>query len=48
MLLEAAGIAVARMFPNADNAFDTNELCQACATRNIETNIDRNRRTTDW
>ena len=48
MLLEAAGIAVARMLLNADNTFDTNELCQACATRNIEANIDRNRRATDW
>jgi len=48
MLLEAADIAVAGMFLNADSAFDTNELCQACATRNSEANIDRNRRATDW
>ena len=48
MLLEAAGITMARMFLNADSIFDINELCQTCATRNIEANIDRNRRATDW
>ena len=47
VLLEAAGIAVAGLFLNADSASDTNE-CQACATRHIEANIARNRRATDW
>ena len=47
VLLEAAGIAVAGLFLNADSAFDTNELRQICATRYIEANIARNRRTTD-
>jgi len=48
MRLEAAGIAVAGLFLSADSAFDTNELRQICATRNIEANIARNRRATDW
>ena len=48
MLLKAAGIAVAGLFLNVDSAFDTTELRQACATRNIEANIARNRRATDW
>ena len=48
VLLEAAGIAVAGLFLNADSASDTNELRQACATRHIEANIARNRRATDW
>ena len=48
VLLEAAGIAVAGLFLNADSAFDTTELRQACATRHIEANIARNRRATDW
>ncbi|NVO33536.1 IS5 family transposase, partial [Hymenobacter lapidiphilus] len=47
-LLEAAGIAVAGLFLNADSAFDTTELRQACAARDIEANIARNRRATDW
>lgn len=48
VLLEAAGIAVAGLFLNADSAFDTSELRQACAARDIEANIARNRRATDW
>ena len=48
VLLEAAGIAVAGLFLNADSAFDTNELRQICATRNIEANIACNRRAIDW
>lgn len=48
VLLEAAGIAVDGLFLNADSAFDTSELRQACATRGIEANIARNRRATDW
>ena len=48
VLLEAAGIVVARLFPNAASAFDTNGLRQACATRHIEANIARNRRPADW
>ncbi|SDY47186.1 transposase, partial [Hymenobacter psychrophilus] len=43
-----AGIAVAGLFLNADRAFDTTELRQACAARDIEANIARNRRATDW
>ena len=48
ILLEAAGIAVAGLFLNADSAFDTNELRHICTTRNIEANIARNRRAADW
>lgn len=48
VLLEAAGIAVAGLFLNADSAFDTTELRQACAARHIEANIAHNRRATDW
>lgn len=48
VLLEAAGIPVAGLFLNADSAFDTSELRQACAARGIEANIARNRRATDW
>jgi hypothetical protein len=48
VLLEAAGIALAGLFLNADSAFDTTELRQACAARHIEANSARNRRTTDW
>jgi len=48
VLLEAAGIAVAGLFLNADSAFDTIEMRQACAARDIEANIARNRRATDW
>ncbi|NVO86103.1 transposase [Hymenobacter terrestris] len=46
--LEAAGIAVAGKFVNAYSAFDTNELRQTCAARDIEANIARNRRATNW
>ena len=48
MLLEAAGIAVEGLFLNADSAFDTTALRQACAARSIEANIARNRRATEW
>ena len=48
VLLEAAGIAVAGLFLNSDSAFDTNKLRQTCAARDIEVNIARNRRATDW
>lgn len=47
-LLEAADIPLNGLFVNADSAFDTKELRQACAVRNIEANIARNRRATDW
>ena len=38
MLLEAAGIAVAGLFLNAESAFDTTGLRQVCAARHIEAN----------
>jgi len=44
VLLEEAGIAVAGLFLNADSAFGTTGLRQACAARHIEANIARNRR----
>ena len=47
-LLEAAGIPVAGLFLNADKAFDATELRQECAARDIEANIPRKRRATDW
>ena len=36
------------MFLNADKAFDTIELRQACAARGMEANSARNQRATDW
>ena len=48
VLLESAGIPVAGLFLNADSAFDTSALRQACAARDIEANIARNRRATEW
>ena len=48
VLLEAAGIAVAGLFLNADSAFDASELRQGCVARDIEANITRNRRAADW
>jgi transposase len=47
-LLEAAELRLGGLFLNADKAFDVNALRQACARRNIEVNIPRNRRTADW
>jgi len=47
-LLEAAELRLDGLFLNADKAFDVNVLRQACARRNIEVNIPRNRRTADW
>ena len=47
-LLEAADIPLNGLFLNADSAFDTTTLRQACAARGIEANIARNRRATDW
>lgn len=46
--LEAAGIAVAGLFLNADKAFDTTAFRQECARRDIQANIPRNRRAADW
>ena len=46
--LEAVGIPVAGLFLNADKSFDTKDLCQECARREIEANIPRNRRAADW
>lgn len=47
-LLEAAELRLDGLFLNADKAFDVKVLRQACARRNIEVNIPRNRRTADW
>jgi len=38
---------VAGLFLNADSAFDIIALRQACAARDIQANIARNRRATD-
>ena len=48
VLLEAAGIALAGLFLNADSAFDTRASRQACAARDSHANIARNRRATEW
>ena len=47
-LLEQAHLRFVGIFLNADKAFDVTSLCQACARRDIEFNIPRNRRSTDW
>ncbi len=47
-LLEQAQLRLAGLFLNADKAFDVSSLRQACARRDIEVNIPRNRRSTDW
>ena len=47
-VLEAADIALAGLFLNADSGFDTRELRQACAARDIEANIARNPRSRNW
>ena len=47
-LLEAADLRLAGLFLNADKAFDVSSLRQACAHRDIEANIPRNRRSADW
>ncbi|WP_026879715.1 hypothetical protein [Hymenobacter norwichensis] len=47
-LLAQAGLSLDGVLLNADNAFDTNELRQACAAHGIEANIARNRRAVDW
>ncbi len=47
-LLEAAELRLDGLFLNADKAFDVTVLRQACARCNIEVNIPRNRRSTDW
>ena len=36
------------MFINLDSVFDTQAIRQACAERDIEVNIARNRRAADW
>ncbi|MBD2767110.1 IS5 family transposase [Hymenobacter sp. BT664] len=48
VFLEAAGIAIAGLFLNADKAFDNQPFRQGCARRDIEANIPRNRRAADW
>ncbi len=47
-LLEAAELRLEGPFLNADKAFDVIGLRQACARRDIEVNIPRNRRSADW
>lgn len=47
-LLEAAELRLDGLFLNADKAFDVKLLRQACARRNIEVDLPRNRRTADW
>lgn len=47
-LLEAAGLGLDGLFLNADKAFDVTGLRQACARRDLEANIPRNRRAADW
>jgi transposase len=46
--LQAAGLRLDGLFLNADKAFDGTALRQACARRDIEVNVPRNRRSTDW
>jgi hypothetical protein len=46
--LEGAGLGLGGLFLNADKAFDGMALRQACAQRDIEANIPRNRRAADW
>lgn len=43
-LLEEAGIDLRGVFMNADAGFDAEELREACAEKEIEVNIDQNRR----
>jgi len=47
-VLEAVELRLEGLFLNADKAFDVSSLRQACARRDIEVNIPRNRRSTDW
>ncbi len=47
-LLEATELRLDGLFLNADKAFDVIVLRQACARRDIEVNVPRNRRSTDW
>ena len=47
-LLEAAGIAVEGLFLNTDSGFDTRAFRQQCAGHDIEANIARNPRATNW
>ena len=46
--LEAANIPVVGLFLNVDKAFNTKAFYQECARRDIEANIPRNHRATDW
>ena len=47
-MLEQAGLPLKGLFLNADKAFDVISLRKACTRHNIEANILRNRRSTDW
>ena len=47
-LLEQAQLRLAGLFLNADKASDVTSLPQACAERDIEANIPRNRRAAAW
>lgn len=47
-LLEEADLCLHGLFLNADKAFDVTSLRQACARRDVEVNIPRNRRSADW
>ena len=47
-LLDAASIPRNSLSINANSTFNIQEFCQACAERDIEANIARNRRVADW
>ncbi|AMJ67938.1 IS5 family transposase [Hymenobacter sp. PAMC 26628] len=47
-LLKEAGLGLDGLFLNADKAFDVSSLRLACARHDIQVNIPRNRRATDW
>lgn len=47
-LLAQAGLSLDSVFLNADKAFDTSELRQACAACSIEANIAHNWLAADW
>lgn len=47
-LLQEAGLVLDGLFLNADKAFDVNVFRQTCARYDIQANIPRNRRATDW
>lgn len=47
-VLEDAGLGLQGLFLNANKAFNVNSLRQACARRDVETSVPRNRRAANW